>query len=196
VLDKKILTWDSLQKRGWEGPSLCVLCKSNSKDINHLFIDCVFTKKIWERLKFTLKIKRKWEGKDMSDCFFHWIKDKSVSPSLVGITCWFIWLERNKATFENLFPSVHSIMFKVLGLYKLHSSTQAHVPIKDCMISYLDGSSIAFSFFFVCESKQSFEITIRPHHPLHLCRQPMMNLSCRDSATNLFKFHSSPKYNG
>jgi hypothetical protein len=28
AMDQFFLTWDILQKKGWEGPSLCILCKS------------------------------------------------------------------------------------------------------------------------------------------------------------------------
>ena len=37
-LEGKILTWDSLQKRGWEGLGRYPLCKSDTKTISHLFI--------------------------------------------------------------------------------------------------------------------------------------------------------------
>ena len=33
----KILTWDQLQSRGFNGPSRCVLCEGNLEDIHHLF---------------------------------------------------------------------------------------------------------------------------------------------------------------
>jgi hypothetical protein len=31
--ENKILTWDILQQKGWEGPSRCQLCKHNTEDI-------------------------------------------------------------------------------------------------------------------------------------------------------------------
>jgi hypothetical protein len=61
----------------------------------------------------------------------------------------------------------------------------------------LINSKSCISCYFVCKSKQLFEITDRPHHPLCLRRcQPMMNSSCRDSGADLFEFHSSPELNG
>jgi hypothetical protein len=62
AVEQKILTWDILQQKGWEGPSLCILCKRSSEDINHLFLECTFTKLVWERIKIIQKIKRNWEG--------------------------------------------------------------------------------------------------------------------------------------
>jgi len=144
ALEHKILTWDCLQKKGWEGPNLCVLCKNHTEDPNHLFIDCLFTKRTWKIIFFTFKIKGKWVGKDLAYCFYQCVKDKYVSPSLAAITCWFIWLERNIATFENLQPSIHSVIIKVRGLYKPQLQSQVHFPIKECLIQYSDGSLIAF----------------------------------------------------
>ena len=39
---KKITTWDYLQKRGWKGPRLCILCKSDLESIN-LFLVNVYS---------------------------------------------------------------------------------------------------------------------------------------------------------
>jgi hypothetical protein len=40
---EKILTWDQLRRRGWEGPGLCPLCRHAQEDINHLLIHCHFS---------------------------------------------------------------------------------------------------------------------------------------------------------
>jgi hypothetical protein len=60
----------------------------------------------------------------------------------------------------------------------------------------LISSKYRISFYFVYESKRPFEITDRTHHPPCLHRQPMMNLSYRDLATEFSEFHSSPRLNG
>jgi hypothetical protein len=140
----KILTWDGLQKRGWEGPSLCVLCKRNSENLEHLFIDCSFTKHIWAVLKYLLNLKRTWTGQDIVDCYRQWINDKSVLPELAALTCWGLWLERNKCIFENVAPSVHSVLFKILGLYRPNNPSLPQSLTKECFIQYEEGSSIAF----------------------------------------------------
>jgi len=93
AIDNFFLTWDILHRRGWEGPSQCILCKNHSEDINHLFIDCCFSKMIWDRLKVFFKFKKNWEGKDLSNCFYKWTKEKMVAPSLTTITIWYIWIK-------------------------------------------------------------------------------------------------------
>jgi hypothetical protein len=45
----RILTWEALQRRGWEGPGFCSLCKKASEDLPHLMIHCPFTREVWNR---------------------------------------------------------------------------------------------------------------------------------------------------
>jgi hypothetical protein len=104
----------------------------------------MFFKKIWDRLKSIYNSKRNWEGKNLSNCFNKWTKDKSVDPSLAAITIWFIWNKRNLVIFENLQPSIHTGYIKVLGLYKKHSTSFPAAPLRDCNLLYLDGYSLAF----------------------------------------------------
>jgi hypothetical protein len=45
----KILTWDSLRRRGWEGPGLCSLCRLAQEDVPHILIHCEFSMEVWNR---------------------------------------------------------------------------------------------------------------------------------------------------
>ena len=40
----RVLTWEQLKKWGFQGPSLCYLCKKNEESTQHLFMDCNYTK--------------------------------------------------------------------------------------------------------------------------------------------------------
>ncbi|OAY82706.1 putative ribonuclease H protein [Ananas comosus] len=44
VLKKRMLTRDTLVKRGWLDDSICVLCGSGEESVDHLFTRCVFCK--------------------------------------------------------------------------------------------------------------------------------------------------------
>lgn len=46
VLQDKLKTWDNLCKRGWIGPSCCVLCKNAAETRQHIFVQCSFSRKI------------------------------------------------------------------------------------------------------------------------------------------------------
>jgi hypothetical protein len=109
AVENKILSWDNLQLKGWEGPSSCHLCKKESETINHLMIHCIFTKKVWARICTGLKFKKEWEGNTITDCYKRWLEEKTVPTTLPALICWNIWLERNKVIFEQGSPS--SIMW-------------------------------------------------------------------------------------
>jgi hypothetical protein len=51
LVENKVLTWDNLQRRGFEGPSHCSMCKKESESVYHLFVDCPFSNDVWNRVK-------------------------------------------------------------------------------------------------------------------------------------------------
>jgi hypothetical protein len=69
MLEQKILTWENLIKRGLIGPSRCVICGENEETLNHLFVECQFTKDIWTLILKELKLNRLWEGGQIIECF-------------------------------------------------------------------------------------------------------------------------------
>jgi hypothetical protein len=69
MFENKILTWDNLTKRGMIGPSRCALCGAKEESLNHLMVDCLFTKDIWNSILNELKLKRKWGGGLLYECY-------------------------------------------------------------------------------------------------------------------------------
>eukprot|EP00253_Pinus_taeda_P025786 PITA_25786 len=57
MLKRKVPTWDTLRARYLVGPGRCPLCKTEEESINHLFISCAESKKIWGELSSLLNIK-------------------------------------------------------------------------------------------------------------------------------------------
>jgi len=49
VIRGRVLTWDNLQKRGFTGPSQCVLCCQNSEDMRHILDSCPMALDLWDR---------------------------------------------------------------------------------------------------------------------------------------------------
>jgi hypothetical protein len=87
MAENKVLTWQILQQKGWQGLGRCYLCKEENKDTNHLFIHCDFTKSVWHRIIARRKYKHSWHGTDFEDCITNWCKNKLVPVSLVALTC-------------------------------------------------------------------------------------------------------------
>jgi hypothetical protein len=107
----KLNTWDILQRKGWTGPNFCHMCHIDSETANHLFIKCQFSRQVWENIALVLKLKTKWDGPTLSDCFDSWAKREHNLMHLPSLVCWTIWLDRNKAIFENGTPSTSTTAY-------------------------------------------------------------------------------------
>jgi hypothetical protein len=69
--------------------------------VNHLFVDCNFTKEIWNLILKDLKCDGIWEGGQVSDCILNWKRRKGERIEIPGLICWEIWKHRNLAIFED-----------------------------------------------------------------------------------------------
>ncbi|CAN0906120.1 hypothetical protein LINGRAHAP2_LOCUS24053 [Linum grandiflorum] len=56
VLHKKIATTDNLQMRGFHLVRRCALCSINGELVDHLFIQCKYSAKIWSRFSLVLSL--------------------------------------------------------------------------------------------------------------------------------------------
>lgn len=99
---KKILTAENLQKPGINGPSWCVLCPNAKESINHLFLDCTYTKEVWRLVVGTLWQRLSWPI-SIADFFTRWgshyLGNFSNKPtfrrfwvSSPKYICWNVWL--------------------------------------------------------------------------------------------------------
>jgi ribonuclease HI len=119
----RILTWDSLRRRGWEGHGLYSLCRQAPEDIHHLLIHCKFTKEVWYRLLSQFNLPFTWSGATFTDCFNSWLLNKSAPTCLAAHISWHLWIERNRALFENRSPSTLAVFYRVLATFSWQPST-------------------------------------------------------------------------
>ena len=118
----RILTWEQLQSRGFQGPSRCVLCERTIEDIQHLFLFCLFTVSIFShyatRFGFSLPC-----FDSVLSLLMHWFTSTARYADfryLPIFAFWCIWNLRNKCLFENWKPSVQPLIFRIdifLNLY-------------------------------------------------------------------------------
>jgi hypothetical protein len=101
MLEQKILTWEILIKRGIIGPSRCALCGEAEETLNHLFVDCNFTKDIWHSILKEQNLNIIWEGGQLIDCFQIWISKTKFWKELPCYICWEIWKHKNLVIFED-----------------------------------------------------------------------------------------------
>ena len=51
VLENKEPTWGNLQKRCFQGPGWCALCKVEGEFVTHIFVHCPFIKEVWREFQ-------------------------------------------------------------------------------------------------------------------------------------------------
>lgn len=52
----KVLTRDNMEKMNIAGPHRCVLCSNNSEISQHLFLECKFSKEVWNIILHNFQI--------------------------------------------------------------------------------------------------------------------------------------------
>jgi hypothetical protein len=55
VSHSSILTWDTLSKRGFIGPSICLLCERAAETLNHLLNSCSYTAQLWDQVAIIMR---------------------------------------------------------------------------------------------------------------------------------------------
>jgi hypothetical protein len=51
----KIMTWENLLKRGFQGPTYFHLCHNNEENIKHFFNNCPFSSTLWDQATLLFK---------------------------------------------------------------------------------------------------------------------------------------------
>ncbi|KAG2567653.1 hypothetical protein PVAP13_7NG341424 [Panicum virgatum] len=111
AIRNRIWTADRLSARGWPHNHVCRLCRRTPEIGNHLFIECRFTRRIWMQLAAwvaTLALHpTNWE---LADSVQTWWSTMAMTiglscqglRSLIMLTFWEIWKERNARIFEHI----------------------------------------------------------------------------------------------
>lgn len=108
---EKILTNENIRKGGIFGPSRCALCKENSESIQHMFLECMFVKEVWQTMLQELFHRVLWSDSAKS-LLENWhrhyegsFRNKSIfRPLWVALPkyiCRRVWLVRNKNAFKD-----------------------------------------------------------------------------------------------
>jgi len=104
---QKILTWDKLRKRNFQGPSICHNCFLHEETQQHLLNSCPLAIQIWDKISFRCQ-RRCIVNNDIIDTIRQWPKNpyscmilNHLWNIIPGITLWNIWKERNRRIFKN-----------------------------------------------------------------------------------------------
>eukprot|EP00253_Pinus_taeda_P035953 PITA_35953 len=112
---KRILTWDKLRRRNFQGPSYCHNCKHNEETLQHLLDACPLANQLWEKVSFRCQRQCRKEN-DIINSLRQWPQRPYKSELLnrlwnilPGLILWSIWKERNKRIFKNQCSQIEDI---------------------------------------------------------------------------------------
>ncbi len=138
MVQKKILTSDKLQIRGWDNSPTCSLCGTEPETATHLFMDCPFAKQvqtnIWLKLGLNMPRSSSFNGNMMDwweACRREMIKEQRRNfDGLFIYTTWGIWLQRNAIIFNNDYGTVSHVVDFIINMCKAFDEAQIAQMIK------------------------------------------------------------------
>lgn len=114
LFSNRNLSWEVLQRKGWQGPSQCQMCRNSAECNLHMFFQCGASSSIWYVLSSIYGFSHR-VFPSVQDAFVWWSAQCPVWRSLFIITCWFLWKWRNVHIFQNSSLPLDSILTKILG---------------------------------------------------------------------------------
>ena len=118
VTHGKVLSRDSLARKGWTGPLHCVFCRHDLETTTHLFLHCPVSLAAWD---FFLHDSNCINNIPICDIFSMLNLDKcNLSMHgwnmLVLTVIWCLWLKKNSVIFRNQGRNISSIFHHILSL--------------------------------------------------------------------------------
>ena len=119
MMNQKLSTVDRLTRWGLEVDKTCVLCKNADETIEHLFLQCQFARKLWEKVLRMLEhqgtIPMVWE--QFQQWFVQNGKGKrateQVFKTMITEGIYGLWIERNNRIFEKKSRKEESIVKEI-----------------------------------------------------------------------------------
>ncbi|KAI5011998.1 hypothetical protein ZWY2020_024132 [Hordeum vulgare] len=111
AMQRKILTTDVLLMRGWDNNYFCPLCIRSLETTAHLLSECPWSKRVWNAIVVSARTPSlqptSWINDKPLSMWFHDLttpdletRHKKGVRALAILTCWEIWLERNRRIFK------------------------------------------------------------------------------------------------
>lgn len=115
---KRCWTLDHLQWRGLPHPSACPLCDQCDENINHILVECVFSREVWFQALQAVGLQRLALPVN-APAFQTWWRQAARRAggdagkglnSLIILVAWELWKLRNRCVFEQAQPRVHELL--------------------------------------------------------------------------------------
>lgn len=117
LLHGRVWTADRLQRHGMQNHGTCALCLQEVETLDHLFLQCPFSRKVW------FKVLRRcgWQGyaPRSDDCLIVWWLQvhrrvvqwrRKCFDSIFILVVWKLWLERNARVFRQRSSQVSAVI--------------------------------------------------------------------------------------
>lgn len=111
-------TWKYLQRRCFNGPGWCPLCKLALESTTHLFLDCPFSKTTWVEAQNSGFFNSNWCGPQPEATLLVWTNNQDTLSirALPCIVIWGIWLAQNKVIFQDKWTPPSIVAAQSLGI--------------------------------------------------------------------------------
>ena len=107
MLNQRLVTVDRLAQWGIEVEKICVMCKNEEETAEHLFLQCDYARRIWERLLSSMEkqteVPLTWE-QFVQWCIIHGKEKRPAALMFKAILAegiYGLWMERNNRIFEH-----------------------------------------------------------------------------------------------
>ena len=121
--NKKINTWDILCKKGWHGPNRCCLFNEEAESVDHLFVGCLFMKKMILGLNCLFEVNILWTAPTFMENLSNWVSKNDSLQYLPLFLIWNIWKARNCKLFEDQNPIMAG------RLHNIHDEVNTYKPL-------------------------------------------------------------------
>ena len=122
VAHKRCWTSDRLARRGLPHPEKCPLCDQADESIDHLLIECVFSRQFWYYILRQVGL-HSLAPQPSDNSFDDWWGKASAATSgltqkglnsLIFLGAWIIWNHRNSCVFDGAIPNIAETL-KLVG---------------------------------------------------------------------------------
>jgi hypothetical protein len=86
VLNNKLFTWEIRRRRGWFGPSICVLCMKVEESSSYLFSHCDYPRHVVVLISQELNTSNCWDPIELEDNLKKWLENRSLK-NLEALPC-------------------------------------------------------------------------------------------------------------
>ena len=104
AINNKLLTWENLRKRGFQGIGFCSLCKLGEELTSHLFGSCTYAGQVWNNAAQDITQARMDNTKgDWEQRAKDWWANEALFnyASFLVLFVYTMWETRNRVIFKN-----------------------------------------------------------------------------------------------